>query len=194
VRWVLVARLPPATKPRWECHNSPPSAAWNWWGDCAGEAWACGDSSAEIGLGWFNASRAVHRRWSAVERASYTLGSNAERKVSSTLQELRCLTSALEHWIANGPEPASVLNYFSDARNIRHLLKKGRSPKAAINVELRRIHALCMPLTLHVRVFWHPRSCWAGVLADCLSRGQFEEFRKQSAAFGSQQTKMHPCL
>jgi hypothetical protein len=198
VRWVLVTPTPtafqPSPRPEWQCINSSEAATWDWWGDCAGEAWAVGDSAAEEGLGWFNSTRAVHRAWTAAERASFTLGKGADLKNSSTLQEARCLTSAIAAWVKTSPSQGAVFNYFTDARNLRHLLVKGRSSKEIINLELRRIHTMCVESGLHIRAHWHPRGCWAGVLADCLSRGDFQGFREQSAAFGSRSGRMHPCL
>ena len=184
----------PAPKPKWRCINAPPGSTWNWWGTTNGEAFAVGGSAAEEGLGWFNAIRAVHRRWASEERASATLGLGAGRKVSSTVQELRCLTSAVTAWVETRPAYASVFNYFSDAANLGFLLKKGRSSKEIINLELRRIHELCADSALHIRVHWSPRSSWAGVMADHLSRGSFQAFKETSARFGSRRGRMHPCL
>ena len=180
--------------PDWVCVSAPASATWNWWGDTNGEAWAVGDAAGELGLGWFNHIRAVHRPWTASERASFTLGTEQLSKNSSTLQELKCLTHAVEAWVRLAPAHGAIFNFFTDAQNLGHVLAKGRSGKRPINLELRRLHAMCVDKALHVRAHWHPRACWAGVLADMLSRGGMQEFREASSGLGHRRGQTHPCL
>jgi hypothetical protein len=198
-RWVKVpatsgsGATAATTKPKWTCVGMPEGTTWNWWGHCAGEAWAVGDAAGEIGLGYFNNIRAVHRAWTAEERASFTLGAETDSKNSSTLQELKCLAAAAEGWMETGPRHGSVFNFFTDAQNVAAVLAKGRSNKPPVNQELRRLHGLCEARALHIRVIWHPRDSWAGVLADLLSRGDIQGFEKASAARGSRRGSVHPC-
>ena len=102
------------------------------------------------------------------------------------------MRAALAEWIGSGPAAGPVWNYFTDADNLRALVAKGRSSKQIVNEELRAVHQLLAPSNLHIRVHWHPRSCWAGVLAGHLSRGDVQAFRETSARFGSKSGPAHP--
>ena len=88
----------------------------------------------------------------------------------------------------------SAFNYFSGARNLGHLLARGRSPREIINLEIRAIHDLLAPGNHVIRAHWHPRDCWAGVLADHLPRGDTQAFVRVSGEFGSRRGRRHPAL
>jgi hypothetical protein len=177
----------------WTCIGSPPTAGWKWWGDCGGEAWAVADAAGEDGAGYFDSIRAVHVQWSEAERASFTLTQqDAANKNSSTLQELRVLGMAVADWVRTDPAVGAVFNYFTDAQNLPHVMRRGRSSIAVVNGELRRIHLLLAPRALGVRVHWNPREALCAKMADSLSRGLFAEFQRLDAE--SAPARLHPCL
>jgi hypothetical protein len=119
VGWAKISNTTPGDDeeplPRWVCVGAPKDT-WAWWGSTAGEAWAVCDASGEVGIGYFGPIKAVHRPWLPEERASFTLGTDATDKNSSSLQEIRGLALAVEDWVGSNPEPASVFNFFTDAK------------------------------------------------------------------------------
>jgi hypothetical protein len=69
---------------RWTCVQASEDT-WAWWGSTAGEAWTVCDASRQVGIGYFGPIRAVHRPCLPEERASFTLGTDATDKNSSSL-------------------------------------------------------------------------------------------------------------
>jgi hypothetical protein len=137
----------------------------------------CGDSSAEHGFGWYNKIAIRCGKWEEEQKASADLCDGEEDlglgpvKNSSTLQELRCLTDAVRYWIASGERRDEVCVYFSDAYNLVHLFRKGRSRKKQINLELWDLGLELRERGLAVRVVWQRRNGSFAMAADCLSRG-----------------------
>jgi hypothetical protein len=167
----------------WQC-TVDPNERYDWWRDgprSLGSSWLAGDAAGELGWGIFGPISVRYGKWSPSEKASFTLNADSTNedtgKVSSTLQEVRCLRFAVEYWVTTEPDDNSVLTYFTDANNAVYLLKKMRSNKEPVNSELKLIADLCRPLRLHVRVCWHSRSSLAGRMADALSRADLQEFR-----------------
>jgi hypothetical protein len=181
----------------WRC-TVDADARVDWWRDgpsLLNSAVYCGDAAGEEGWGWFSGAQVQCGMWSKQERASFTLnnatGESEHRaakggKVSSTLQEVRCMRFAVQHWATTNPAPGAIVTYFTDSDNAVHVMRKMRSNKEAINDEIKLVADLCRENGWQVRVVWHSRSCLAGRCADALSRGDVQEFRTLAPA--------HPCL
>ena len=107
-------------------------------------------------------------------------------KNSSTLQELRCMTSAVRHWLTTASGGSGVCTYLTDARNLVYLVKKGRSKQAGINQELLELGLELRASGRAVRVVWQSREEPLAKAADCLSRGLIPPFK--------QLLPMHPAL
>jgi hypothetical protein len=141
------------------------------------EAAFCGDSSAEHGFGWYNKIAVRCGRWEEGQRVSAAKCGGVEDvglgpvKNSSTLQELRCLADAVQYWVAAGKREDEVCVYFTDAFNLVHLFRKGRSRVKLINQEMWRLGLILREKGLAVRVVWQRRNGSFATAADCLSRG-----------------------
>ena len=144
----------------------------------------CGDASAEHGYGWFSSIAVATQRWSSSERASAaacqgddTSGDGEPVKNSSTLQELRCLASAVRYWLTTRPAPGATCTYLTDADNLVHLWRKGRSRLRGINSELLALGRALQENANAVRVVWHSREETLAKAADALSRGDIPSFK-----------------
>ena len=155
---------------------------------CWGEDTAvyCGDASAEVGFGWFNRRCVGMRRWSEAEKVSASQctgeqlvpGADKPTKNSSTLQELRCMTSAVRHWLTTASAETGICTYLTDARNLVYLVKKGRSKQAGINKELLELGVELRASGKAVRVVWQSREETLAKAADSLSRGLLPPFQQ----------------
>lgn len=134
---------------------------------CWGEDTAvyCGDASEGVGFGWFNRRCVGMRRWSEAEKVSASQctgeqlvpGADKPTKNSSTLQELRCMASAVRHWLTTASAETGICTYLTDARNLVYLVKKGRSKQAGINKELLELGVELRASGKAVRVVWQSR-------------------------------------
>ena len=157
-----------------------------------------GDASAENGFGWFGRIAVRMALWTKDERssASACAGSSAAAdgaepiKNSSTLQELRCLADAVGYWLRTTPS-APTCTYLTDADNLVHLFRKGRSGVRAINDELHALGEKLRAGDKAVKVVWHSREDGLARAADALSRSDVAKFQVIMAeCFG----QVHPAV
>ena len=152
----------------------------------------CGDASGEIGFGWFNRVAVRIKPWTTEQKSSASLCTGfadlqgAVIKNSSTLQELRCLADAVRYWLSTEPAEGGVCTFFTDALNLVHLFKKGRSKQAGINQELLELGCDLRRSNRAVRVVWQSREDPLAKAADCLSRLNIDAF--------SQMRPKHPAI
>lgn len=145
-----------------------------------------GDASAEHGFGWFNGYGVWMQEWSDQQRSSARECTGVVHiqgaepiKNSSTLQELRCLCSAVHHWLQTEPPRNAVCTYMTDALNLVHLFRKGRSAKRGINTELLELNIELRKGCRAVRVVWQSREDTLAKVADDLSRGLLSSFSQR---------------
>jgi len=144
----------------------------------------CGDAAAEHGFGWFNRIAVCTAEWSAEERSSasackgdLSLPGEEPIKNSSTLQELRCMSSAVRFWRSTRPKQGAICTFLTDAKNLVFLAKKGRSSVRAINDELLQLNRELRTAGNALRVVWQSREEVLARAADTLSRGNIDAFK-----------------
>jgi hypothetical protein len=152
------------------------------WGEQQHDVYV-GDASAETGWGWFNHIAVCCGRWSEDQKASAAACTGTESfpdigptPNSSTLQELRCMYSALQYWAKQGQPDGAIFTYLTDARNLCYLMRKGRSKSFAVNALLLEMGRWMRKGTWGVRAIWHERERNLAQAADALSRTLLQEF------------------
>ena len=137
--------------------------------------WACGDASGNGGFGYFSPRGIRCHDWGSRMAAGFRDLSRKDEKVSSTLQEGACMTAAFLEWAPSAP-CNSLFTYVSDADNLTHNWKKGRSAAERVNALQMLVAAESLKRNLHLRVVWHSREAPYAKLADMLSRGNVQGF------------------
>lgn len=196
-QWLHVIEVSPprrfATRPRALAASVDAARCWE-----EDSAVFVGDASAENGFGWFGRIAVRVALWTKDERssASACAGSSASKegaepvKNSSTLQELRCLTDAVGYWLRSAPV-GPTCTYLTDADNLVHLFRKGRSGIRAINDELHALGEKLRACDKAVKVVWHSREDGLARAADALSRSDVAKFQDIMAeSFG----RVHPAV
>ena len=141
--------------------------------------WACGDASGDGGLGYFSETRTCTHHWGKTMAAGIQRDNVRDLKVSSTLQETACMVVAFLEW-SRSANAGSWFTYLTDADNLAHNWKRGRSATDRINSLLLLVSQTSLDRDLHLRVVWHSRRVPDARLADMLSRGDVQGFRASS--------------
>jgi len=144
---------------------------------------ATGDSSGEIGFGFFTKEGVYFDWWTEKEKASHktsdTNYTNGAGKMSSTLQELRCLVAAALCWLdRNKPTAGAVFVYNTDSLNLVHLSYKMRSKTTVVNELWKTLGSHLAPAGVHVYVQWASRETANAKAADALSRCSLKAYRQ----------------
>jgi len=154
-------------------------------GQAPSQVWA-GDASGRCGFGAFSVAgpgqRFFHEPWPNDEWLQ------GAQDISSALQEAVPL-AVLAVWKLR---PGEVLQYHTDSQALWGAMRKGRSPKPALNRLLRMVFLAAAKRGGNVQVVWAPRTDANQILADFLSRGDLQDF--QAARPSSSRQAIPPAL
>ena len=141
--------------------------------------WACGDAAGDGGMGYFSERGCRTHAWGVCMATAVRNVAGKDKIVSSTLQESACMAVAFLEWARSAPI-GSTFTYLTDAANLAHNWKRGRSSVDRINSLLMLVAEASVERDLQLRVFWHSRTTAPAKLADSLSRGVVQAYQVSS--------------
>lgn len=163
-----------------------------------------GDAAGEVGFGFRDETgeELYFDQWLVAERASHTLGEQfvgPSGRMSSTLQEAKCMVAAGLTWLAKGQPPHSVFRYRTDSKNCFYLARKMRSKTEAVNKVWSVLASHMDRAGCAIDVIWQSRETADAKLSDMLSRcpsspAALQEYRLASGRQQAARLEIHPSV